>query len=85
MTITQPLTLSTIPDPPETVTDAASESPPEPFGARLARLSRAAQGLPADVADPQVRARLRALCGLPKPAPEPSASDAPGELDPAGE
>ncbi|MDR1186116.1 MAG: hypothetical protein LBK95_01460 [Bifidobacteriaceae bacterium] len=36
-------------------------------GGRLAAVSRAAQGLPATVSDPAVLARLRDLCGLPRP------------------
>lgn len=54
----------------------------EPFGARLARRSREAQGLPPVVADPRVRERLRGLCGLPKPS---EGSGVPDELDPAGQ
>ena len=53
----------------------------ESFGARLARHSREAQGLPPMVADPRVQERLRGLCGLPKP---PGGSGVPDELDSAG-
>lgn len=58
---------------PTTPDDAA-----EPLGARLARRSREAQGLPPVIADPRVRERLRRLCGLPKP----EGSGVPDELDP---
>lgn len=54
----------------------------EPFGARLARRSREAQGLLPVIADPRIRERLRGLCGLPKP---PETSGVPDELDPAGQ
>jgi hypothetical protein len=36
-------------------------------GARLALASRAAQGFPAQVADPEVLAGLRGLCAAPRP------------------
>lgn len=68
-------------------TTAQTTEPPipaddgEPLGARMARRSREAQGLPPVVADPRVRERLRSLCGLPKP----EGSGVPDELDSAGE
>lgn len=74
MTSTQRTTTTT--DPP------VSADASEPLGARLARRSREAQGLPPVVADPRVRERLRGLCGLPKP---PEISGVPDELDPAGQ
>jgi len=49
-----------------TTPEPASTDAPEPLGARLARESRAAQGLPPVIADPRVREQLQALCGLPK-------------------
>jgi hypothetical protein len=52
------------------------------WGARLAAESRQRQGLPAGVADPAVRDRLQALCGLPSIGRD---SGAPDELDPASE
>ncbi|WP_296148900.1 hypothetical protein [uncultured Corynebacterium sp.] len=56
---------------------------PESFGARLARETREAQGLSPGIVDRRARARLRALCGLPKPPL--TLSRTPDELDPAGE
>lgn len=54
----------------QTTTKTATEPPKtdavEPLGARLARESRAAQGLPAVVVDQWVREQLQALCALPK-------------------
>jgi len=38
-------------------------------GARLAAVSRAAQGLGATVGDPVVLARLAVLCAAPRPVP----------------
>lgn len=73
MTSTQHTT--TTPEPP--TSGDASKS----FGARLARRSREAQGLPPVIADPRIRERLRSLCVLPKPG----ASGVPDELDSAGE
>jgi len=58
MTSTQRTTTTTTEPPP---TDAA-----EPLGARLARRSREAQGLPPVIVDQRVREQLQALCALPK-------------------
>lgn len=55
------------------------EDATEPLGARLARRSRQAQGLPPVIADPRVRERLRGLCGLPEPS---EGLGVPDELDP---
>lgn len=69
----------------QTTTTTAESPPPgdasESFGARLARRSREAQGLPPVIADPRIRDRLRGLCGLPKPG----VSGVPDELDTAGQ
>ncbi|MDO5082835.1 MAG: hypothetical protein Q4D89_05475 [Arachnia propionica] len=75
--MTSPQRTITITTEPPTSGDAS-----ESFGARLARRSREAQGLPPVIADPRVRERLRGLCGLPKPS---AGSGVPDELDPAGE
>ena len=72
---TQQRTISTATEPP------MSGDASEPLGARLARRSREAQGLPPVTTDPQVRERLRGLCGLPKP----EGSGVPDELDTAGQ
>lgn len=73
--ITRQATTTTVEPPPPG--DAS-----EPLGARLARRSREAQGLPPVIADPRIRERLRGLCGLPK---SPEDSGMPDELDPAGQ
>lgn len=69
----------------QTTTTTAEPPPPtdvsESLGARLARRSREAQGLPPVIADPGIRERLRDLCGLPK---SPEGSGVPDELDAAG-
>ena len=75
--MTSPQRTTTITTEPPTSGDAS-----ESFGARLARRSREAQGLPPVIADPRIRERLRGLCGLPKP---PGMSGVPDELDAAGE
>lgn len=77
MTSTQRTTTTTTGPP---MSGDASES----FGARLARRSREAQGLPPVIADPRIRERLRGLCGLPKP-PATEGSGVPDELDSAGQ
>lgn len=65
-------------------TSAIDSAPAEPsFGARLAAVSRRAQGLPVTVADEAVRERLRALCSL--PLPWSARSCVPDEFDPAGQ
>ncbi|MDR1635584.1 MAG: hypothetical protein LBS27_11860 [Bifidobacteriaceae bacterium] len=55
-----------------TVKPCARERPPATPGARLASVSRAAQGFAATVDDPAVIARLRDLCAAPRPQSRPT-------------
>lgn len=81
--------LSSMTDTARITTTTSEPMPPvgdgvESFGARLARRSRQAQGLPPVIADPHVRERLRVLCGLPRP-PATGVLGVPDELNAAGE
>lgn len=62
------------------------DSPPgqnsETLGARTARVSRAAQGLPTSIENAAVLQQLQVLCNMPRPR---NYSGAPDELDSLGE